>query len=167
MLMNRKATFLLSAVTMMLASSVAMADFWSRRVSEETPPFTTYRPHLINAFDCTGRFCDNISMHSRSNGSNYANNYWTSWFSEEGSNSRSCTGVNRFITGIACKGRFCDNLSLQCSTITNKRKGSCYWTPYFSEESGVMSLRNGYFAVGMQCRGRFCDNKRIYACQAR
>jgi hypothetical protein len=71
------------------------------------------------------------------------------------------------MTGLACRGRFCDALSLQCTTIPNKRKTRCYWTPYFSEEQGTLTLRNGYYAVGIQCSSRYCDNKRIYACTAR
>jgi hypothetical protein len=161
-----KATFVLSIITMMLMSNVVIADFWSPRVSEETPPFTTYRPHLINAFNCSGRLCDNLRLNSRRNGSNHGANSWTSWFSEEGRNWRICPG-RRYMTGVACRGRFCDNLSLQCTVIGNKRKTNCYWTPNFSEESGVLSLRDGYFAVGMRCSGRNCDNKSIYACTAR
>jgi hypothetical protein len=167
--MIRIATFFLSMIFMMLLTNVVMAaGYWSTRLSDETPPLTTSNSRLIRAFHCSGRYCENINIRYQHNQSNHGNNTWTSWFSEEDTNTRICSGNKRFITGIACKGRFCDKLSLQCTTILNKskRKGQCYWTSAFSEEQGLMILRKDYYAVGMQCLGGYCDNKRIYACKA-
>jgi hypothetical protein len=145
-------------------SSSAYADFWSPSTSEEYPPLTSYEPNLINAFKCSGHYCDNLRIRNHNVNVDYNSSYWTSYFSEEGTNYRTCAG-SRFMTGLACNGRYCDNLSLQC-TSTNKTKGYCYWTPYFSEEAPYLYLWPGYYAAGMRCSGSYCDNKSIYACHA-
>lgn len=155
-------TFLFSVLLM---SNSAFADFWSASTSEEYPPLTSYEPYLINAFKCTGGYCDNLRIRNHNVGADYNSSYWTSYFSEEGTNYRICSGSHSFMTGLACKGGNCDNLTLQCTNIS-KTKGACYWTPYFSEEATYSYLAAGYYAAGMKCRGGWCDNKSILACQA-
>ena len=155
---------LLSAVMVMFSGTV-WAEFWSTYTSEEYPPLTSYEPNLIDALWCSGSYCDKLYIRNESNGSNYGNNYWSSYFSEEGTNYRRCSS-NQFMTGVACKGRYCDNVSIQCTRVLNKTKGYCHWTPMFSEEHGGMYLSTGYYAAGLQCFGSYCDNKRIWACQA-
>jgi hypothetical protein len=151
----------------MLVTNVATADYWTRMVSEETPPVSSAPGHLMSAFFCIGAYCDNIRIKNKRNGSTHGTSNWTSWFSEEGRSQRKCTGKHRYVTGVACRGKFCDNLALKCTNVPNKRKTNCYWTPWFSEERGQMALRKGYFAAGMSCKGSYCDSKRIYACNAK
>ena len=164
---------LMSAVFGMLIASVLMtmstgvlADWGGRGTSEEHPPLTASNQNLINRLFCSGGYCDNVWINSVRTNRNFGSNYWTPYFSEEGTNWQICSGSG-FVTGVSCQGSYCDNLSLQCTTLEATTRGGCYWTPYFSEEAGYSSaLPAGYYAAGMQCQGAYCDNKRILACLA-
>ena len=154
-----------SVLFFLFLAQPAFADYWTVSTSEEYPPITLNNQYVVSGANCSGRYCDNIQFRAHDLNRNRLSNYWTSYFSEEGTNYRYC-GTNRFVTGVACKGRYCDNVSLQCSSFSGVTRGSCYWTGWFSEESGVKTLASGYHAAGMQCSGAYCDNKRIYACRA-
>ncbi len=144
-----------------------LTSYWSSFTSEEYPPLTSSNGYLIDGFFCSGGYCDNTYIRNRLVNRNYGHSYWTSFFSEEATNNRICSGANEFVTGVACKGSYCDNVSLQCTALTNgnHNSGNCQWTPSFSEEEGSQYLPAGYYAVGMQCLGSYCDNKRIWACR--
>lgn len=140
---------------------------WSTYTSEEYPPLTAANGQLISAMACTGSYCDNVYLgYQTVAGVNYTTNSWTTYFSEEGANSRVCGG-NSFMTGISCQGNYCDNVSLQCTAVTGKTKGTCKWMPWFSEEQEYSYLDAGYYAAGLACLGSNCDDFSIYACQAR
>lgn len=139
--------------------------YWSGRTSEEYPPLTSSNKYLIDAMYCSGSYCDNVYIRNKRTYRTYDHNYWTSFFSEEGTNYRTCSGSSNFMTGISCKGKYCDNVSIQCTNLINSTKGACYWTPYFSEEAGYSYLNPGYYAAGLRCKGSYCDNKSIYACR--
>jgi len=160
--------YLISALATMILSTLYVTSVqadagWSPRTSEEYPPITVSNLHLINAFFCSGKYCDNLYIRKAHTNRQFGTNYWTSYFSEEKSNFRTCAG-NSFMTGLSCKGRFCDDISIQCTTIPKAFKNHCAWTPYFSEEIGFRSLPSGKYAAGMRCKGGFCDNKSILAC---
>jgi hypothetical protein len=160
---------MLAASLLMSVSGSALA-VWSSSTSEEKPPLTASNHNLINRFYCSGSYCDNIWINTVGTYRNFGSNYWTSFFSEEGAstgaNQRICSGSG-FMTGIACNGGYCDNVSIQCTTLDSTTRGSCYWTPYFSEEAAYSDLlASGYYAAGLTCRGSNCDDKSIYACLA-
>jgi hypothetical protein len=142
-------------------------SIWSLLTSEELPPLTAFNGYLISAMRCNGDYCDNVALgYEPVFGSNHTTNGWTSYFSEEGTNWRTCDG-NGFMTGISCQGSYCDNVSLQCSQVIGRNKGSCAWQPWFSEEAPAVSyLPQGYYAAGLACRGSYCDDLAIFACQA-
>lgn len=164
---NGKKTFftLVFAIALFSITGSALADSWTTTTSEEYPPITLNNRNVISGINCIGSYCDNIQLRMHYFGSDRVHNHWTSYFSEEGTNSRVCA-ANHFVTGVACKGSYCDNVSLQCSTFSGVTTGSCYWTGWFSEESGVVVTPAGYYMTGMQCSGSYCDNKRIRYCQA-
>jgi len=156
----------LTMASLMTISSTALADWGSRGTSEEYPPLTASNQSLIDRFFCSGSYCDNVWIHTVKTYRNFGDNYWTPFFSEEGTNWQVCAGSG-FVTGIACNGSYCDSVSIQCTTVQATSRGYCYWTPYFSEEAAYSSaLPAGYYAAGLQCQGAYCDNKRILACQA-
>lgn len=156
-----------ASLTLMLAAPplIAAVSNWSPRTSEEFPPLTARNGQLVSGMYCGGSYCDNIYLGYQSvPGVNFTTNAWTSYFSEEGTNFRVCSG-NAYVTGLSCRGSYCDNISLQCTTVSGRNRGSCYWTPYFSEEAGYNYLPDGYYAAGVRCTGSYCDNKSIYACR--
>jgi hypothetical protein len=154
------------AVSLLMSVNVATFAAWSGATSEEYPPLTASNKNLINRMYCSGGFCDNVWINTAYTGRNFGSSYWTSYFSEEGTNSRTCSG-NGFMTGISCNGSFCDNVSIQCTNLEATSRGYCFWTPYFSEEAAYSSvLPAGYYAAGLSCRGSYCDNKSILACLA-
>jgi hypothetical protein len=139
---------------------------WSPFTSEEFPPLTASNGQLISAMQCTGNYCDNVSLgYENVPGLNHLSNGWTSYFSEEGTYWRTCGG-NSFMTGISCQGNNCDNVSLQCTVVAGKSRGSCQWMPWFSEEAQYSYLPQGSYAAGLACRGSNCDDLSILACRA-
>lgn len=139
---------------------------WTPYTSEEYPPIICDSGSLMSAVHCTGSKCDNIQAYCQPTGGSLGATYWTSYFSEEGTNYRYCNS-GYWVTGIACTGGNCDNISLMCSQITNKGWGNCHWTGWVSEEyGGYLTFAAGYFPQGVQCSGSNCDNKRFYVCQA-
>lgn len=122
---------------------------------------------LTGGVQCNGRYCDNVKLLCRDSGFTQGNSWWTSWFSEEGSNERICEN-NGFVTGIKCSGDYCDNISLRCSQLSNGgTRAKCYWTGPLSEENGgTFVTPESMYVAGVRCAGSNCDNKRFYLCQA-
>lgn len=157
----------LQSAPLAVTASSKYVSIWSPETSEESPPLTASNGQLISAMQCRGGYCDNVRLgYENIAGINHTTNSWTSYFSEEGTNYRTC-GANSFMTGISCRGGYCDDVSLQCTVATGKNRGSCKWMPWFSEEAQYSYLEPGYYAAGLACRGRYCDDFSIYACQAR
>ena len=143
----------------------AIYQGWTAYTSDGYAPASCDGGSLVSAFQCSGRYCDDTRLYCQPAGGARGNTYWTSFFSEEGSNYRDC-GNGYWITGLACNGSYCDNVSLQCSYMGNFSRKNCYWTGWMSEENGgLQTFGVGYFAVGAQCGGRYCDNKRYLVCQ--
>lgn len=69
------------------------------------------------------------------------------------------------MTGLDCDGGWCDNISLACTQVFGRSVGTCYWSGYYSEESGPFQAPGGYYLCGMQCRGSRCDDMRYYYCR--
>lgn len=164
-----KSQFLQAAIvcfmSIMAGTAVAGHVFWSPSTSEENPPITSSNEYLIDALRCTGGYCDNVSIRNTQTLRQYGSNRWQGYFSEEGTNSRVCSG-NSFMTGVACSGGYCDNMAIQCTDIKYTTKGHCQWTASFSEEEGYLYLQPGYYAAGLKCMGGNCDRLSVYACQA-
>lgn len=139
---------------------------WTPYTSEENPPIMCDGSSLVAAVQCSGAYCDNTRFLCQPTGGSRGSSYWTSYFSEEGTNYRDCA-PSHWITGLACKGGWCDNVSLQCSYMGNITPVNCYWTGWVSEEGGgLLQFGTGYYARSVQCSGANCDNKRFYVCQA-
>jgi hypothetical protein len=138
---------------------------WTAFTSEEYPPITCDSSSLVSGVQCTGSNCDNIRFLCTPTAGVRGTSYWTSYFSEEGTNWRYCN-AGSWVTGIACNGDDCDNISLQCSYMSNISQRNCYWTGWMSEENGgYLYFGTNYFINGVQCDGDDCDNKRYYVCQ--
>ncbi len=93
----------------------------------------------------------------------YATEYWTNFFSEEGSGRQTCDR-GYAIAGIKCQGNYCDNKQLLCRSYPSKRNDSSYWhSSVISEEGPNASFRtdkpvNLGFLSGLGCSGGYCDN---------
>src|SRR5689334_7559523 len=77
-------------------------------VSEEDPPAACDIGDAIYAATCYGSYCDNTSLYCAETIYPVSRRYWTSNFSEEGTNYR-YYGANEIMTGISCSGINCDN----------------------------------------------------------
>jgi hypothetical protein len=138
---------------------------WTGWTSEENPPLECVSGRLVGGVDCAGRYCDNVSIDCLAVSATVGSSSWTSYFSEEGSNSRICS-ANEWMTGIACQGRYCDSISIKCTEILNKTPVSCSWTSQsYSEESGPFQAPAGSYIRGIRCDGSYCDNKFYYYCR--
>jgi hypothetical protein len=139
---------------------------WTPYTSEEYPPIACDSNSLMAAVQCSGDYCDNTRAYCEPTvGSRGSSSYWTSYFSEEGTNYRICD-PGYWVTGLSCTGDYCDNTSLQCSRMENITRVNCYWTGWVSEENGgTLWFGNGYYIRGAQCSGDYCDNKRFLVCQ--
>lgn len=135
---------LASAVTLLMAGTAgAYQLYWTPLVSEENGgPWTACRnwDEAAVGFNCTGQFCDNISMLCETFNSGISllpsSDYWTPWFSEETGpsggdvgttgdplNAGICrshvpgvidTGPPGVMSGAHCSGKYCDNMQLEC-----------------------------------------------------
>lgn len=142
--------------------------FVTRSFSEEKGGYSDYKQGPIKGLYCRGSYCDNKILYGTSlpGKLDRYNSYWTSSFSEEGNNSRTCLR-GMFVTQMKCSGGYCDNLALRCSKFAtnsgfqidhNKKKE----TASFSEEGqGKGSCGTGYAVIGISCSGRYCDNLRL------
>jgi hypothetical protein len=146
---------------------------WSRSVSEEGDNLTICGENrantVVTGFSCAGSYCDNVRLLcGRTSGNDKLESRsvsWTSRFSEEGANSRTCPG-NSFMTGLRCTGSNCDNLELRCTDLGVTRQ-SCRWTDWVSEENGgTLQFSSGDYAAGVQCRGSRCDDKQFFVCKS-
>lgn len=147
------------------ATQIYILNYYSPWTSDENPPYTCQNKYLTDFMQCSGSYCDKIAVGCEYVAREHASNYWTSYFSEEGTHNRICRD-STFMTGFHCKGSNCDKLSIQCATVTNTTRGACYWTGWFSEEIPSWKFTaEGYYAAGLSCSGRYCDNKNIYACE--
>jgi hypothetical protein len=73
-------------------------------------------PGVLTGIDCSGDYCDNISLECRQpEGTvsgvyrklNATNCSWSGWYSEEQGSVD--FGMHRYITGVECSGDYCDN----------------------------------------------------------
>lgn len=143
----------------------AIYSGWTPYTSEEYAPISCDGGSLVSAVQCRGAYCDDITFHCQPAGGVRGYSYWTSYFSEEGTNYRTCAS-GYWVTGLACSGSYCDNISLQCSYMSNLSPKNCYWTGWMSEENGgYLGFGSGYYVVGVECSGDYCDNKRYHVCQ--
>lgn len=140
------------------------ALLWTGYTSEEFPPLQCDSTYVINGLECSGGFCDNIRVNCTNTGVAQGASYFTSTFSEEGTNYRYC-GANEWVTGIACYGSSCDNVALECTSIPSRTVGACAWSAYITDGSGPFQAPAGYYVRGAQCRGSFCDDMRFYYCR--
>jgi hypothetical protein len=144
----------------------AISIGWTAYTSEEYAPIVCDSGSLMNQVQCQGSNCDNIRAYCQPSGGTVAASYWTSYFSEEGTDYRYCN-AGYWVTGISCTGDYCDNISLQCTRINGISAINCYWTGWMSEEGGgVLAFGYKYYPRGVQCDGDYCDNKRFYVCQS-
>lgn len=142
---------------------------WKDYTSEEYPPVTCDPGNVMTAVGCQGRYCDNIRIYCTPVGGTVYYTWWSTYFSEEPTNSRSC-GPNSWVSGIACSGKYCDNIAIQCASTSPpgqqwppKYPPQCQWTGWMSEENGGTLWINSRVR-GVQCSGSYCDNKRFYVC---
>lgn len=139
---------------------------WTAYTSEEYAPIACGTGSLASQMGCTGSNCDNVAMYCRGMGVTFGDAAWSSYFSEENTNYRTCS-AGYWMTGLVCRGGNCDDISIECTRVTNRTVGTCRWADrQFSEEfPNTYSLPSGWFARGLACTGSRCDNLRVYECQ--
>jgi hypothetical protein len=146
-------------------AATAVINGWTTLTSEEYAPIACGAGNLISSMKCTGGNCDNVAARCTTTNATFGDVYWTKYFSEEGTNSQTCT-VGYWMTGLVCRGSSCDDLSVQCTRVSNRAAGTCRWADrQFSEEfPNQYDLPSGWFARGLACTGSKCDNLRVYEC---
>lgn len=164
---------LVAAVTTLAIPVIAQAASLGP-VSEENPPAICDIGSFVSAVECSGRYCDRISISCmRLQGARLGRSIWTPWVSEEGGGRRNCPG-NHFIAGVACRGKYCDNISLNCVEVSNAGAFACRKSRSVSEENGELNFLAEIFAdkagqmaaaTGIRCSGRYCDNKTFDVCE--
>ena|SRR5882672_5059073 len=157
---HRFSAVALLSMCLMWLPTAALA-YVTGAVSEEDPPATCDIGDAVYAATCYGSYCDNTSLYCAETNYPVSRRYWTSNFSEEGTNYRYC-GYNEIMTGISCSGSYCDNVSIECSQIPRARY-NCQWVGPFSEEQGFRYF-GGKYANGMLCTGSYCDNHYYLVC---
>lgn len=146
-------------------AKLAVSNGWTPFTSEEYAPIGCDAGSGMTALQCTGRYCDNFRAYCSPTGGSVGGSYWTSYFSEEGTNNRVCD-AGSWVTGMSCRGRYCDDVSLQCTSLGGISARNCIWTGWVSEENGgTLSFGAGYFMRGARCSGRYCDNMSFLVCQ--
>jgi hypothetical protein len=141
------------------------SPLWTGSTSEERAPLECLSGRLVGGVDCEGSFCDNVSLDCLPvTGLTVGSSAWTSYFSDEAPNSRTCS-TKEWMTGIACQGNYCDRISMKCTEILNKTAVSCSWTSQaYSEEQGPFQAPAGNYLRGIRCNGNNCDQKFYYYC---
>jgi hypothetical protein len=142
---------------------------WTGFTSEEYPPLYCPTSNAVRGFDCSGSYCDNVSLYcDYTYRSTIGYSYWTGYFSEEGDGSADegrCNGPQEWMTALDCNGSYCDNIDIQCSQFPGSSTGNCYWTGWYSEEQSSFLAPSGHFFKGIECGGDYCDNKRYLYCR--
>jgi hypothetical protein len=144
----------------------AVINNWSIATSEELQPVGCGAGNLINSMRCTGNYCDNVGIFCSPTTATFGDTIWKSYFSEEGTNNRTCDS-GYWMTGLVCRGGNCDDVAIQCTRVSNRTAGSCRWADRtFSEEfPNTYATPAGWYARGLACSGSRCDNLRVYECQ--
>lgn len=140
---------------------------WTGYTSEEYPPLSCPYRQAVRGVDCTGGYCDNISLYCQDSGRSPGWQAWQPFFSEEGSGTADeghCPSGDMWVTGVDCSGGYCDNLSLLCTQFVGSATGSCAWSTWYSEEQSPFVAPWGYYVKGVECDGSYCDNKRYRYC---
>ncbi len=173
---------LLYAACVSIVMISAVQAEWTSSFSEEGRSWQLCPGNqALRGVQCTGDYCDNLSLYCRGQGLGAVSNaWWTRSISEESTGGRDTVdgvvvrvndnmqrcGTNAYIAGMRCSGRYCDNVSLYCKQFQNKRPNNCNWTSWVSEEhGGRLVFGSNQYAVGMECIGEYCDTKRFLVCQ--
>jgi hypothetical protein len=159
----KKLLFVLSFLVM---TNPAIADSWTSSFSEEgSHQATCSSTSAVSGIQCTGRYCDNISLRCGGFLGQVDGTWATGYFSEENGGYQPCGGKG-YVVGMSCNGSYCDNIKLYCKSFRNKTPKSCGWTNWISEENGGrLVFSSGKYAVAVKCSGRYCDNKKFYICK--
>lgn len=150
----------------------ACAPAWgqSMTTTDGGPPIICPQGFMTASLNCTGSYCDNITMTCSRNLREVTGLFWTRFVERDGANTATCGaagGPDGFMSGIACSGDYCDDIALQCTRLTLFRPDftDC-GTVEFSEEQGVQRWPSVFhFPVSIRCSGTHCDNKRLTACR--
>lgn len=95
--------------------------------------------------------------------------YWTAYFSEEGSGEMTCDS-GFAVAGVSCRDDNCDDKQLLCRPYLSSQDEArdAYWHPQvISEEQPNASFRTDIlsepgFVGGLGCSGSYCDNISFY-----
>lgn len=139
---------------------------WTGVTSDEYLPVMCVSGRLVGGVECSGSYCDNVRIDCLpplQSGLTFGSSSWTGWFSEEGTNYRTC-GATQWMTGFQCDDDYCDNVSIQCTEVPGASAQGCSWSAYYSEENGAYHALPGRFVRGVRCRGSFCDQMSYLTC---
>jgi hypothetical protein len=153
-----------------LDDTIAPADgekplVWSGWTTDGKAPAECGSGRVVRNVDCYGSHCDDVRIDCIAATGIFGMSYYTTPFSEESGNDQRTCNANEWVTGLKCSGDDCDNVSLECTQILNRSVGSCYWSGWFSEETGAFYAPSGYFLRGAKCLGSFCDWMNYYVCR--
>mmetsp|Transcript_115273 Transcript_115273/g.209832 ORF Transcript_115273/g.209832 Transcript_115273/m.209832 type:complete len:494 (+) Transcript_115273:79-1560(+) len=148
-------------------------EWWHYPTWTWTWGYSEDRHYPIMGAHCNGHFCDNLRFFQGSSGERptiAGSEVWTSDFSEEGTNYRSC-GNGYIMTQMQCKHAYCDTKRLRCEQVADKFiLGAPQWEgaeKTFSDDgNGHMMCSMPYSVVtGWSCSGGNCDNQEFQCAQ--
>ncbi|WP_127556915.1 hypothetical protein [Nioella ostreopsis] len=161
-------------IILLLLPATAFAQSFT--LSEEDPPAACPTGTAVAGFQCSGDFCDNITITCRAIAGRAGVTDWTEWVEADGQDTAWCSNpglgitsgdgpIGDFVmTGLACRGDNCDDISLQCTRFPVQiDRATCITTRHSDENRGV-GLPPGHVIAGIRCSGRHCDNKDITYC---
>lgn len=163
------ATLFLSSVFLTIAC-LEPPPGWTGYTSDELPSLICADGEAVRGVECSGGWCDNISLLCEDTGLPTGAQTWQPYFSEEaGSGGRAnesyCPGPDWWMSGIDCGGGWCDNLSMLCTQVVGSSTGPCRWSGWYSEETGTFVAPEGHYITGIECSGNFCDELRYQYCE--
>ena len=164
------AAILLSPVHLLIGCEEP-APGYTEYTSDEVPALICPEGEAVRGVDCSGAWCDNISLLCEATGLLTGAQTWQPYFSEEAGTGRAnesyCPSPDWWMSGIDCMGGWCDDLSMLCTQFVGSSTGACVWSGWYSEETGSFIAPEAHFITGIECRGNFCDEMRYQYCEMR
>lgn len=145
-------------------SDSANSVILSKIFSEEDGGYSGRMSGPVAGIKCFGHYCDNKQLISVQRGGQTAvqfTNYFTNWFSDEGSQNFGACPQNQVLVEIQCRGHYCDEMRLHCAAMASGYRvvrSDIRTVRYFSEEQGEGRCPDGYYIYRVACQGMFCDN---------
>ncbi|RKG75075.1 hypothetical protein D7W79_21275 [Corallococcus exercitus] len=134
--------------------------------SEELAPAECDGDALAYGASCSHAFCDDVRLGCNTPPSGTTKGYptWTASFSEESTRPTICPNGS-WVTGLSCSGGYCDNVSLECTPISGRSAGNCYWSDPIADGKSTFIAPANHFIRGAKCAGWWCESMTLYYCE--